>query len=680
MKNILLKGVCLTLSAAMLLSTAACGNNGGNNTPAANADITIKEYGDFDGLHIYNKTEIADKWLVKDGKTEYTLVIPDNSNARVTSDTSNARVALARSDFKDLFLQATGTSILSAKEENVTYTEDGKYIFIGCKQAEKTAGLELDSNLPAGKKINLEGFRIRTVGNSIFVSAQNEKGALWGTYELLAQLFDYERYWVDYYEINTGVKNLPLYDFDVADNPDFETRIGPWGSVYTSSVSANANRMRFDLQHSDVYVGETRFHNTLEYLPPETYMAEYPEWYAQQSAEPKALTNVFQLCYTAHGDAAKYQKMVDTMAEACEYQLQRDADKGTYYPILTITQEDNTRYCTCAACEAGNSKYGGNISGNMWKFQLDVVRKVNAWLDENIPGRKDSLLICMFAYQTYQQAPAYADANGVWHPYGEELDATKDPTVANAAIFYAVSTADYVRGLHRDQYNLKVHTAFDGWSVLTNNLGVWLYQTDFHDYMIPTDTFNYQQNYKLALDYGAKWIFDQGQQGNQNSSGFNDYKLYLNSKLQWNVNQNVNELEKKYFDAMYGPASDIMMEYYSAIRAHMQTIPPRDIDGSLSSAANFPYRVVKSWLNYVDAAYSAIEGLKDTDPAYYQACYDHICAESITARYLLIVYHQSTISPEQLVKEKASFKEDVLRLNFTEYIQHKDINDLVKDW
>ena len=158
MKNILLKGVCLTLSAAMLLSTAACGNNGGNNqggnnggnnTPAANADITIKEYGDFDGLHIYNKTEIADKWLVKDGKTEYTLVLPDNSNARV---------ALARSDFKDLFLQATGTSILSAKEENVTYTEDGKYIFIGCKQAEKTAGLELDSNLPAGKKINLEGF------------------------------------------------------------------------------------------------------------------------------------------------------------------------------------------------------------------------------------------------------------------------------------------------------------------------------------------------------------------------------------------------------------------------------------------------------------------------------------------------------------------------------------------
>jgi hypothetical protein len=184
----------------------------------------------------------------------------------------------------------------------------------------------------------------------------------------------------------------------------------------------------------------------------------------------------------------------------------------------------------------------------------------------------------------------------------------------------------------------------------------------------------------MFLNFGSKWIFDQGQQGNENSSGFNDYKLYLNSKLQWNVNLDVNQLQQKYFNAMYGPAASVMTDYFYSIRMHMQTLKATDIDGALSSATNFPYAVVKQWLNYVDEGYKAIEGLKDTDPERYQVLYDHICTEGITARYLLIVYHEGSISPERLIAEKASFKEDVLRLGFTEYIQHEDINDLVKDW
>jgi hypothetical protein len=207
-----------------------------------------------------------------------------------------------------------------------------------------------------------------------------------------------------------------------------------------------------------------------------------------------------------------------------------------------------------------------------------------------------------------------------------------------------------------------------------------MYQTNYADYLIPTDSFNYQENYKLCLDFGAKWIFDQGQQDNQNGTGFNDFKQYLNSKLQWNVNLDTDELTKKYFDAMYGPASEIMFDYFLAQRAHMQTLPPSNIEDSMTTAENFPYNVVKQWLGYTERAYKAIEGLKESDPKYYQACYDHICTESVTARYLLILFHEGTMSPERLAKEKASFKEDVIRLNFTEYSQHNNIMDMVKGW
>ncbi len=671
MNKNLFKFISLCLSATCLFSFVGCNNANKNGLEDG---IEIKEYGDYDGLHIYNKTEISDKWIAKNGTSEYKIVLPDSSHQRVS---------LARNDFKALFLEATGVQLGTLKENSGIDVNSGKYIFIGCNEIEKSLGLNLQDGLPEGKSINAQGFRIKTVGDDIFIMAKDQNGALWGTYELLTQLFNYERYDVDFYTIDK-VSSVPLYDFNVMDNPDFETRIGPWGSVYKVAQATNASRMRFVLQHQDVYVGATRFHNTLEYLRPDKNMTDNPEWYAQQLRNNEAVIydegsdsckNVFQLCYTAHGNAEKYSAMVTAMANACIAELEKDTTR----PIITITQEDNREFCTCDACDAGTKKYGGMISGNMWKFHLDVVRQINAWLDVNQPGRKETLRIAMFAYHNYQEAPAYLDANGVWQTY-EGLDATKDPAISNAAIFCATSSADFLHGLTREEYNEKTINATQSWKPCTNNSGVWMYQTNYEDYLIPTDTFNYQENYKLCLNFGAKWIFDQGQQDNQNGTGFNNLKLYLNSKLQWNVNLDVDALIKDYFSAVFGPASDVMFNYFITQRAHMQTLPPSDIEENMTTIENFPYNVVIQWLGLVDEAYQAIDGLKETDSAAYKIYYDNICEESITARYLFIKFHSATIGAEKLAKMKSSFKEDVIRLNFTECAQHISIDELVKNW
>ena len=677
MKNKLLKAICALLAVTFCISAVGCDGCGcGGDNGGKSADFTISELGPYDGLHIYNKDKISDKWIVKNGTTEYTLVVADSravpANA-VGRQYIVKRMSLVKTDFRDLFQEATGVRIPVKMETEVSSADNGKYIFVGCSGKEIAAELTLDMGLPEGKTINNEGFRILTKDDDIYVMAKNEKGALWGTYELLAQLFNYERYWVDYYEID-NVNEVPLYNFNIADNPDFETRIGTWGAVYNVSEITNASRMRFDLQHNDVYVGAKAFHNTLDRLPPETYMAEHSAWYAQQvTADPKEGVNVFQLCYTAHGNMDEYNAMVNAMAEACEAELALDDTR----PVITITQEDNRNFCTCDACLAGNAKYDGKISGNMWKFHLDVVEKINAWLDENQPGRKDNLLIAMFAYHNYQEAPSYQDANGTWHAYDgmDSMNGTRD--VKNAAILSATSSIDLIKGINRDDFTKKV---MESWKPCTNNRGVWMYQTNYQDYLIPTESFNYQQNYRFCLNCGAKWIFDQGQQGNKNSSGFNDFKMYLNSKLQWNVNLDVTELENKYFKAMYGPASEIMKDYLQAIRLHMQTLPPSDIEVDMTTANNFTYPVVSEWLNYAEKAYEKIAEIKDSNPDYYAQCYDHICTESITARYLLIRFYSGTISSQKLTQEKSSFKTDVLRLNFTERAQHIAISDLVSEW
>ncbi len=598
------------------------------------------DLGDYDGLHVYNKEVVTGANLVQNGSTDYKLVVPNVSAAYVT-------------EFKKLWKEATGGTITAVSSGSMTSATSGKYIFIGCSTHDDTAGLDINDDLPNGKTINAQGFRIRTVEGDVYVSALTEEGAQWGAYELLTQLFGYERYGVDYYTIEKKT-TVPLYNFDVADNPDFETRIAPYGSIYEEE--SKANLMRF-VTPSNVYIG-TRYHNTLIYLPKSSGDSA---WYSD---------NGEQLCYTAHGDDSKYQAMVEAMKNACIKQLKNvNPVKGA---VMTITQMDNRNFCTCAACVAANTSYGGNLSGRIWKFHLDLVKALNAWLTsaENTTGwKKDDLLFAAFAYQNTQQPPAYQNVENERIAY-EGLDARGDDSVSNAAIFYAISSGDYLHGLNDLEYNSSVKSAIDGWKACTNNAGVWLYQTNYLDYLIPTNTFAYQDTYKMCLDLGAKWIFDQGQHNNGNSTGFSNFKMYLNSKLQWNVNLDVETLTRNYFNATYGDATSTMKSYYDSVMAHMLTIPASQIEQNMTSRQNFPKAKVKEWYDLVQ---QAKEEAKGTD------AYDRVCLDGLSAEYLYLKYYATEygMTASELSTARADFVSRARELGVTRADQSTYIQNIV---
>ena len=597
---------------------------------------TLPNYG---GLHIYQKTSVTGAYLVTGGTTEYKLVAKDTTSQAVK-------------DFRSLWKEATGTTITVLSQSSVTSANNGKYIFLGCDTIESSVNLGLNEELPSGKTMNSQGFRIRTVDNDIYVSSATETGVTFGAYELLSQLFGYERYGVDLYTIS-ATSELAMQLFDIADNPDFEMRIGTFGSVYSEEEVSNT--MQF-VTPASVYVGSERYHNTLKYLPKETYQSAHSKWYSN---------NGDQLCYTAHGDLSEYNAMVMAMVNACTAVL----EGNTTGRVMTITPMDNNKFCTCSACQVEKGLYGGNLSGSIWKFHLDVVRGINAWLDENQPGRKENLLLCTFAYLSYQAAPAYKTSDGVWHAY-EGMDARYDEEVSNAAIFYAMSSADYLHGLNDPIYNGNVHTAAAGWKACTNHAGVWLYQTNFKDYLIPTGGFEYQDNYKLCLDFGAKWIFDQGQHNNNNTTGFNNFKLYLNSKLQWNVNLSVAELTANYFAAAYGEAAGKMKAYYDSISAHMQTLPPSEIEVNMTSEENFPEAKVREWLALVEEAKALLE---EGSPEY-----DRVCLDGLSAEYLYLKYYAAgDMTSSELSSARTAFISTAKALGVTRCDQTTLIGNLV---
>ncbi|MBQ9756742.1 MAG: DUF4838 domain-containing protein [Clostridia bacterium] len=712
----LVKLIAIVLSMVCVLS-ATVGCNKESSLGNSKGKLTYTETPAYlGGTHTgYDSiTPVSGEYVLKDGNVNYKVIVPEVGSM---TQALAARVTLAKNDFKEIFMKATGKFINVETEAGISeLTGEERYIIIGSEKLEQMAGLSIADKRAA---LNANGFTIKTVGKNIFITAEDSTGALFGAYELLTQMVGYERYTVEHYEVK-NVTEIQLMNYDIVDNPDIERRIGPYGDVYTDST--NANRMRFLLNHRDIFArtGDIpNFHNTLEFLPPEKWMATHPEWYDQKLAPgitPVQLENVFQLCYTAgkfdpeanlaavmnskaalandtgefnfavvNGEAynESFEIYLEEMSNRVIACLEADRVNG----IVTITAEDNKSYCKCSGCVAANDYYGA-ISGPMYNVLNEVCRRVQYKLkhheDETMRDRE--ALICMFAYHGYIAAPVITDA-ATGQPI---LDKNGNPQPVDASVVGESNTAIYMTSSgavnsksFNDVANKEIKQRLKNWEAICDHFGAWLYQTTYDDYFMPYDNFgSMQDNYKMLAELGVKWMFNQGQQGNENPTHFSRFKLYLNSKYEWNVNENFEEMYDNYFNYMYGPAAADMKAFFTDMRLHFNMIKDVDFEGSLVDEAFFPYAVVKRWSNYCDKAYEKIASLQSTNPELWEMYRDNIVTESLMPRYMIIKWHDASIGmgSDALAKYKREFKEDCRRVGITEWAQHDSIEDIIGTW
>lgn len=676
-----IKTIAIVLSALIMFTcTYGCNEKDAYDGPAFT--YTENEYytgGTHTGYD--NIKNVAGEYIVENGVVNYQVIVRD------ATDKDKARVNLIKSDFQKLFMEATNRDITILNESQVSaWNETDKYIVIGAETIEAKAGLDREASLEV---LNAQGFQIKTVGKSIFVIAEDSIGSIFGMYELFTQLFNYDIFTVEQYYIDKNVSTVPLKNFNITDNPDIERRIGPFGDVYTDAT--NANRMRFVLQHRDVFAkadGIHIFHNTLDFLPPADYIQEHPEWYAQKigDIEPKPNTNVHQLCYTAgkfdpvknleaiekgsfEGYNDSFEAMLQEMTKRVIFVLETDREHN----ILTITAEDNKKYCGCEGCEDAKNYYGA-LSGAMWSFINEISRRVGKYLETEQPGR--DVLISMYAYHSYVKAPVKEDEQGNVVPV--DASVVGEP---NAAI-YMTSSGAYNSFSFNHEVNKEMKQRLAEWQVCCDHFGAWLYQTTYDDYFMPYDNFgSMQDNYRALLDLGVRWMFNQGQQGNTNPTHFSRLKIYLNSKFEWNVNANYGELVQKYFDNVYGPASEKMYEYFTNMRAHMGTLQDVDMEASIADPANFPYETVYRWKTYCDEAIEIIKA-QVSDPVMQEVYCDNIITESLMPRYMIQKWYEGSIGSGsiELAEFRSAFKKDVRRVGLSEWSQHESIEQIIGEW
>ncbi len=631
--------VSLILSICTLFSISACamfplGNN--SNSSDYQSDSS-------DGL---NYTGYK---LVDDGKSEYKIVLPNEpSEAEET----------ASWELEALFAEATSITLETVYESEITYSDTAKLILLGNTQYAEIADVDVDA-------IPYDGFTLKTVGSNLFVLGK-EKGVLYGVYEFLENTFGFEYFVSNVYALDKNVKNQYMPKLDISDAPDIAYRTDAWGAEKGGIDRARLRSFTSPFMSYGMY----QVHNTMDWLPPATYKATHSSWYASSGG---------QLCYTAHGNETELAAMQEVVLEKFKEQVNHYFGQGEYLRVISFTQNEGTTggWCNCSACVADKQTYGA-ASASIIRFLNPVAKQFKEWLEATYPGHE--VTIVFFAYQYSESAPVKTE--------GEKIVPADESVVLedNLAVWLAPIYGDFTRSI-TDVKNTTMYQSFKNWSVLSKQLYVWGYDTNYSNYLMWYDTFEALPDfYKYLKEFNVQYMFNQGQiHSNSNLTGFDAFKIALNSKLMWDCDMDVEAFTDRFFETWFGGAAQDMRKYYDSFISWSKELKTeQNYDGDLYfdgyTTSHYPLNKLNEWQGYIEDAYESIESLKESKPNRYNNLYKRINAESIAVRYAMLRIHSMSFTQDELWEMVTLFKKDATELGFIQLNEWSKMDSLYNSW
>ena len=613
MKNKLLT---ILLVLTLLFSVVSCGETSESveSTPESSGGVTV----------------IENEYIVKNGSSDYEVLYPANP-------TAVERIAVT--EFVNFFKEATNINLRSVTDNNMK--PDGKYISIGY-----TTLLAQTDYTYSAQEIKVDGFKIKTNGDDILVFGASDYGTLYGVYDTLHYLFDFEYFYSNTYRLKRGVTSLNLLNLDVVEIPDIEYRATGYGMVSANTMDSYRLRMR-PYPEFFMAVNGLVFHNSL------AWVGNSPEangnWLANSGN---------QLCYTAHGNDDEVEKMLDASLETLKTHLIKYPTRN----VVTYTIEDNHDFCSCDTCKEVIAEYNGANSAVVILYLNRFNAKVKEWFEteEGKPYARD-LDIVFFAYNATTDAPV------VYNEQTQKYEGVNGLTVdKGVSVMYAPIATDFTSSITEGD-NVQYYKTAKQWSDISNNMYLWLYSTNFSYYLAPYDSFDgIQENYAVAKEIGTRWIFDQAQWNEYGfSTGWSTLKSYLNAKLSWDTSLSVDELIDEFFATYFGPAEKEMREIFSQFRTLTIYNKQNNRLGGLRSIYQnvlkeefWPKGILSAWINLCDQALAKIESLKETSPSTYRNYYKHISGERLAYYYLFISLYNYNTDETIIDSYKAQFKSD----------------------
>ncbi len=569
-KNIL----CFLLCVALLMGFAGCHRD----TPVDSDTV-----------------KTTDTWVVKNGVSPYRILIPENASAQLQ---------FAASDFQLFFREATGVTLeIVTKAENVK----GKYFSIGETEIQKASGMKLEYD-----ELGRDGYKVLTYGDAIVMAGTTDEASTYAIYGYLGKQFGLEIYGVETWEIQQTDK-AKLVDLDWTDVPDIPMRNGGGSYVWYKST-ANMSRMRVR-NITDGWGLAT--HTFFLILPPGKYVAEHPDWY--DDAE-----NPLEICMTNEGAKAQFIENLK--------QIILDTPDCIYYEL---GHEDGGPQCKCASCQVVCEQYNGVYGAVELLFCNDVVRQINEWAAKEIPDRV--LKFVFMAYTTTEVPPVeYDSSTGTYYPINHDEKLMCEDNLG--VIYCPIGSHISVPYLE----NPTCQSYFKGWTALTKHMYVWEYSCPFSNQMVPFDGFGaFAQNYRDYVNMGVEFAFSEGYEGGY-VPNFHELRCYLITKLMWDSSLDTDALVRNFMRNYYGPGWESIYEFFQLWRLRLVELQDQGMYSYVASQmvqdwcqpSLYPKSLLDQYEKLFDAALTANEALKETDPEQYEINRDNIRADRCMIRYL----------------------------------------------
>lgn len=623
MKRIISLLMSIVLVAAVAIMPAGCKKK--NETTAAPEE---EKY----GTHTAVVEELGYPF-VSGGASDFTIVIPAEC-----SDTEKT----AQEELTYFIGEATGCRLDFVYDDAASYDPAAKYVSIGQTKLLSDAGIVVNY-----KALKSTGFRLKTVGNTLFIIGQSEGyGVLYGVYEFLKYAIGFEVYATTevQYENKTVV---PAQKFDVLEIPAMEITLVT-NARWTNPLQLF--RMR-ELRQTEEFgflygIGHTI---TEQIVPVGSYpgrsnrdgSTEPWYWYEDGYSDPQpCLTNV---------------AMMDEIVKVVTRDLLADKSKMNVF----LGQSDGYHKCGCARCEEARRQYGPEESALLMRFMNYVSERVMSNLA--LAGDTRDITFGTFAYAHTKEPPVRVAEDGTITP--------TDPSVVpndNVAVMFAPLEASYIVPFsHPD--NKGVYDRLMQWKTIAKKIWSWLYGVNYYEYFIGLDNFGtLKDNYIALASVNTQISYIYGNYGG--NSNLVDLREYLYSNLSWDPYRDQDELVDEFMKGYYYDAAPYMREYYDYLRAHYAWLRSEMSDkgyrGTLyvsHTAEMWPDSVLTEMQTILDKAYAAIEKYRDTDMYTYEKLHDRINEETMSYRYLRIEFH-SKLYPSSFIKQMIDdFEEDCVK-------------------
>ncbi len=362
--------------------------------------------------------------------------------------------------------------------------------------------------------LNKDGFRLKNKDGNIYISAATGQGLINAVYTFLEKYIGCRYYSADEIFI-PNKKNITITNLNEdIQNPPFTFRTIHYYNAYQPEYaklnklnSTNEDRISNDW-------GGLWVHTMHKLVSPDKYYLTHPEYFALRNG----IRVKDQLCLSN-------TEVLDITISS----LKDIMKKIPYAKYWSVSQMDNFNYCECDNCKALD-----DVEGSPAASIINFVNQIAAKFPDKI--------ISTLAYQYSRKAPLTIRPADNVNVMLCSIESNRNTPISS----------DYSSGSFYDD--------FANWSLLTQNIIIWDYVTNFSHLVCPFPNFHVlQPNIQLFSNYGANMIFEQGFAGK--AGEMNELRSYLLAKLIWNPNENIDSLMNDFLRGYYGNAAPLLRAY-----------------------------------------------------------------------------------------------------------------------